>query len=192
MSQLKNKPTPRWVQASGLEGVDTRQPAPSQDGSVHTGLNPSSFPIPSIPTSNYGYQGHHGTSGAQLSPSSQSRGPSDLLDYSAASPFNHTANTTRAPGSPPDLTSAFSGLGFDTNFLPVNLETTQSSQPVQSDYASVNHCGCLHEPTSYRTMLELSLGLRRATDVLGQSPGHRLGEFCPLHQRILELDSYAM
>ena len=58
---------------------------------------------------------------------------------------------------------------------------------------SIGHCGCLYDSASYQAMLELSLRLRKASDVLGQSPTHRLGEgFCHLHQRILELDLLAM
>ncbi|KAF8893707.1 hypothetical protein CPB84DRAFT_1848607 [Gymnopilus junonius] len=178
--ELKNKPTPRWVQASGIDGVDTRQLGP--------GLNLSSSPAPPLPGSHYGFEGHQGTSSAQVSPSSESSSSSGY--GTATSSF---ASTTQATGSTSDTTSAFSGMGVNTHFSPVNLEALQNTQPVHPAYcANTTHCGCLHEPTSYRTMLELSLGLRRASDVLGQSPGHRLGEFCPLHQRVLELDSYAM
>jgi hypothetical protein len=53
------------------------------------------------------------------------------------------------------------------------------------------HCGCLHEPTSYNVLLELSLRLRKATDVLARSPSHHAGTGCFLYQRISDLDSIA-
>lgn len=53
------------------------------------------------------------------------------------------------------------------------------------------HCGCLHEPASYNVVLELSLRLRKAADVLARSPSHRLGSNCLLTQRIAQLDTFA-
>lgn len=48
------------------------------------------------------------------------------------------------------------------------------------------HCGCLTEGPSYNVVLELSLRLRKAADILLRSDN------CCLSQRINELDALAM
>jgi len=53
-----------------------------------------------------------------------------------------------------------------------------------------SHCGCLHDATSYNAMLELSLRLRKASEILSKSASHHVGGQCQLHQRVSELDSF--
>jgi hypothetical protein len=53
------------------------------------------------------------------------------------------------------------------------------------------HCGCLTEGSSYNVVLELSLRLRKAADILGRSAYHSLGSNCALNQRVIELDALA-
>ncbi|KIL00703.1 hypothetical protein PAXRUDRAFT_129276 [Paxillus rubicundulus Ve08.2h10] len=53
------------------------------------------------------------------------------------------------------------------------------------------HCGCLNEVASYNVVLELSLRLRKAADVLSRSANHRFSSGCLLDQRIAELDTLA-
>lgn len=53
------------------------------------------------------------------------------------------------------------------------------------------HCGCLHEPSSYNVVLELSLRLRKAADILSRSASHHVGSHCFLNQRISDLDAFA-
>jgi hypothetical protein len=53
------------------------------------------------------------------------------------------------------------------------------------------HCGCLHDAASYNVLLELSLRLRKAAQVLANSSNHRLGLTCPVNQRVTELDNFA-
>ncbi|KAG6336039.1 hypothetical protein ID866_3055 [Astraeus odoratus] len=55
-----------------------------------------------------------------------------------------------------------------------------------------SHCGCLNDIISYTAVLELSLRLRKATDILSRSANHRLGSSgCALNQRISDLDHFA-
>ncbi|KAL4073968.1 hypothetical protein V8B97DRAFT_2075161 [Scleroderma yunnanense] len=57
---------------------------------------------------------------------------------------------------------------------------------------SDGHCGCLYEATNYTAILELSLRLRKAADVLSRSSNHRLtSRVCVLSQRITDLDHFA-
>ncbi|KAJ7625560.1 hypothetical protein FB45DRAFT_921774 [Roridomyces roridus] len=50
-------------------------------------------------------------------------------------------------------------------------------------------CGCLTEAACYHVVLDLSLRLRKAVDVLSRSPGHSTNSACALHARILEVDT---
>jgi hypothetical protein len=52
------------------------------------------------------------------------------------------------------------------------------------------HCGCLSDSSTYNVLLELSLGLRKAADILSRSPDHR-SEMCLLHRLITELDAFS-
>ena len=53
------------------------------------------------------------------------------------------------------------------------------------------HCGCLQETASYKVVFELSIQLRKAADILAHSVSHHLGSYCPLNQRIADLDAFA-
>lgn len=54
------------------------------------------------------------------------------------------------------------------------------------------HCGCLNQVANYTAVLELSLRLRKATDILNRSSNHRLNNGgCALGQRIADLDHFA-
>ncbi|KAJ7088120.1 hypothetical protein C8R44DRAFT_819505 [Mycena epipterygia] len=54
-----------------------------------------------------------------------------------------------------------------------------------------SNCGCLNETACYSVVLELSLRLRRAADVLGRSPSHSSNFDCALNARIADLDTFA-
>ncbi|KAJ7117633.1 hypothetical protein C8R44DRAFT_791175 [Mycena epipterygia] len=53
------------------------------------------------------------------------------------------------------------------------------------------NCGCLNETACYSVVLELSLRLRRAADVLARSPSHTSNFDCCLNARIADLDTFA-
>jgi hypothetical protein len=56
--------------------------------------------------------------------------------------------------------------------------------------ATEAHCGCLHETSSYTAVLELSLRLRKASEILSRSANHGvLGSSCFLNRRIGDLDA---
>ncbi|KAG1732219.1 uncharacterized protein EDB91DRAFT_1206138 [Suillus paluster] len=60
------------------------------------------------------------------------------------------------------------------------------------DAPADGHCGCLTEGSSYNVVLELSLRLRKAADILNRSAYHHLGSGnCALNQRVMELDTLA-
>ncbi|KAJ6519151.1 hypothetical protein C8R45DRAFT_851828 [Mycena sanguinolenta] len=53
------------------------------------------------------------------------------------------------------------------------------------------HCSCLNEASCYNAVLELSLRLRKAADVLARSPSHSSHSDCALNTHISELDNFA-
>lgn len=52
------------------------------------------------------------------------------------------------------------------------------------------HCGCANETNSYIVLLELSLRLRKASEVVGHHFKHFSGSTCDLNKRIAELDKF--
>ncbi|KAJ6464643.1 hypothetical protein C8R47DRAFT_1156019 [Mycena vitilis] len=53
------------------------------------------------------------------------------------------------------------------------------------------NCGCMTESACYNAVLELSLRLRKAADVLARSPSHSSHSDCPLNNHISDLDAFA-
>lgn len=58
------------------------------------------------------------------------------------------------------------------------------------DHAVLGHCGCANETNSYIVLLELSLRLRRASEVVGHHFKHFSGSTCSLNQKIAQLDKF--
>jgi hypothetical protein len=56
--------------------------------------------------------------------------------------------------------------------------------------AQPGECACLSEAANYYVVLELSLRLRRAAEVLNCHPLHSEGSMCLLRQRIADLDGF--
>ena len=61
---------------------------------------------------------------------------------------------------------------------------------VSPDRAGLGHCGCANETNSYIVLLELSLRLRRASEVVGHHFKHFSGSNCSLNQKIAQLDKF--
>jgi hypothetical protein len=95
-----------------------------------------------------------------------------------------------------DFTSIFmsnpGSIGFASGYSPGHndLQAGGSTLADHLDDACGSkyrgHCGCLTEGPSYNVVLELSLRLRKAADILLGSGN------CCLSQRIIELDAFAM
>ncbi|KAG2150584.1 hypothetical protein DEU56DRAFT_36512 [Suillus clintonianus] len=89
----------------------------------------------------------------------------------------------------PGLIGCEDGLGH--NAIADHLDDTCRSKH-RYDASAHSHCGCLTEGSSYNVVLELSLRLRKAADILSRSAYHHLGSSdCSLNQRIMELDALA-
>lgn len=75
------------------------------------------------------------------------------------------------------------------------MECTDNSPSYGAGIFDEEHgrnCGCLDELSNYHVILELSLRLRKASDILSHSPIHQLRgfHFCLLHQIISNLDNF--
>ncbi|KAG1742825.1 hypothetical protein EDB19DRAFT_1633634 [Suillus lakei] len=89
----------------------------------------------------------------------------------------------------PGLIGCEDSLGH--NAIVDHLDDTSRSKH-RYDTSAHGHCGCLTEGSSYNVVLELSLRLRKAADILTRSAYHHLGSSnCALNHRIMELDALA-
>ncbi|KAJ3547271.1 hypothetical protein NMY22_g1715 [Coprinellus aureogranulatus] len=54
------------------------------------------------------------------------------------------------------------------------------------------YCGCAEETPTYSVLLELSVRLRKAADMMSRNPSHICGggSCCSLHRQVAELDRY--
>ncbi|KAF8554157.1 hypothetical protein OG21DRAFT_1462948 [Imleria badia] len=94
----------------------------------------------------------------------------------------------------PDLLACDEDLGQVDRVLQANAHS-QHVDPHSMKYHHGQflhgHCGCLDEAASYNVVLELSLRLRKAADILSHSANHRFNNGCPLNKRIVDLDAFA-
>lgn len=216
---MKNKPHPRWA-AGSTHNSDDAQPgvdsasanlssppaSPTQtsmatDGDAHphhatpktpiskgtsrsgasaskkpllspidpTGLNLSSLAPPTLPAADLQF--------------------SDFLDHSALGADNMAAVLMSSHSSSPDIAEGDLQNIFDClvqvenpdGFWPLNVCTGNGAH---------EHCGCLEDPASYHTILELSLRLRKASDTLNRFSKHGTGVSCAINQSISELDRF--
>ncbi|KAH9485436.1 hypothetical protein JR316_0002344 [Psilocybe cubensis] len=201
--ELKNKPHPRWVQSSQPGGSDESSSSnapsppissPSSDRGdssprQNSSLNPTTPPKTSLYPLSIQSSANYDTrrkSPYLLSPLESTPSPG-LMTPTDEYPFSSAGIAGQGGNQDYDLTTMFLNypglIGLnDGGFSPVH-----EARPHKH-----HSCSCLHDPTSYNTMLELSVRLRKASDVLSQSSCHHNGTYCHLHQRISELDSFTI
>ncbi|KAJ3479462.1 hypothetical protein NLI96_g9043 [Meripilus lineatus] len=200
--ELKNKPHPKWTQQPGLKGpseMNAMTDPPTIMVTRPLSTEPRSSTPSSSPTS-----AHWGTRRSPVPGSSPSSG----------SPSSCSPSPLNTPPSPlllgvgdisqsqipsvQDLTTLLSscyseqvsldGL-FDSLVTP---DRATFAEPYHThQHTPGGHCGCLNDVTSYNVVLELSLRLRRAAEILGHSPQHTNPSGCSIHQRIASLDRFA-
>ncbi|KAK0241493.1 hypothetical protein EDD85DRAFT_819124 [Armillaria nabsnona] len=198
--ELKNKPHPRWLQPGCQQMApeaenSSQDPVPHDSTASYSSRPSSSAPMkhPASPTSPTSPT-YPPTGGLRIdsSPSSQSScfSASPISTPSPiATPIDEFSCSPVAIGSSDglDLVSMFMSypdmIPTDDALARQNLDHLQKTNS--------GHCGCLHEGANYRALLELSLRLRKAADVLARSPRHHLGSNCSLQRRVSELDAHA-
>ncbi|CDO74454.1 hypothetical protein BN946_scf184979.g9 [Trametes cinnabarina] len=212
--ELKNKPHPRWAQSGGPTTPDPHATSgavenlgASESRSPSRGTRFVASPLPVSPKSPTRSRG--------LTPSSPS---SALGTSSGTSPFGSPSPlvtpTSELPsptdpytGTTSDLINSMLDSDYDLSsilsscragnhdpsgdaYLNNMLETLLTAPDACPSGHSQDHCGCLNDHKSYNTVLELSLRLRRATQVLAQYANHGAQSDCKVHQRISELDRF--
>ncbi|TFK50128.1 hypothetical protein OE88DRAFT_1736402 [Heliocybe sulcata] len=96
----------------------------------------------------------------------------------------------------PTLGMAEDGLFGDLLDRVLHSESSKESSAVLDTCSASasehreGHCGCLNESSSYTVVLELTLRLRKAAEILGRSRRHHSDSGCLLHQLIVELDAF--
>lgn len=218
--ELKNKPHPRWSHPPGRDSdkwCSRSQVIPEVDGdnSTSDASSPSSdsasldfssdrFSVisstiakssnvypPAVPTSSVEHRPSSSHSYYVSSPQSTPSPPimTPTLEYSP--PHIVIANQSDVPQEY-DLTSIFfpyPGVpGCEDNYGLLKVNQADESCFIKQHGG---HCGCLHESASYNVVLELSIRLRKAADILARSASHHIGSNCPLNQRIADLDTFA-
>ncbi|KAJ8522000.1 hypothetical protein ONZ45_g1344 [Pleurotus djamor] len=208
--ELKNKPHPRWVQAAsvaaneefdrwhsrttarlgdGLELPSNASSPPSSSSSDGGDSSSSSHaPLSNLYPTPHLSQDHSYYSSPGSTPSPSTLTPTEEFSRPLISIAGHDVPHDF------DLNTWFSSypgiMGCDDgSFGPLTKEDQRGDSSFIKQQGG--HCGCLHEPANYNVVLELSLRLRKAADVLARSPSHRMGSNCVLHHRIAELDTFA-
>ncbi|KAF7356344.1 hypothetical protein MVEN_00966700 [Mycena venus] len=114
-------------------------------------------------------------------------------------------NTTSWPSPSPSYNSSGSSLHFPSGMgsypqVAGYPRPSDSLASLMAAYADLTdhmfirrggNCGCLNESSCYNAVLELSLRLRKAADVLSRSPSHASHTDCALNTHISELDNFA-
>ena len=210
--QLKNKPHPRWTQPSSSgEEYEKWHTRPQGNGFEELCSSSAPSPPPSSSSSDKGDSTHAGSMRPAIfhgTPSIHLQIPSDSRRMSSGSPFPPSSPMN---GSSPGLMTptdeyAFSPAGvanqtpihdYDLTSMFLNypgiMGVNDGHFPPLQEYRchkQAGHCGCVLDSANYSNMLELSLRLRKVSDVLSRSANHQMGSFCPLNQRISELDTF--
>ncbi|KAF4620844.1 hypothetical protein D9613_000724 [Agrocybe pediades] len=214
--ELKNKPHPRWVQSTSNGEDFEKWGSRPQTASEGSSSGSSSSPPMSSSSSERGDNSptHNSTHPMNISKQSEptfsnSIHPQPHLEtrrkstYGPGSPLNTPSPGLMTPTDEYPLTNV--GIAGQNSFQDYDLSSMFLSYPgligfgdgafppvMESrmhKHAGGQPCNCLHEQTTYNSLLELSLRLRKASEVLSQSASHQIGGFCHLSQRISELDS---
>lgn len=116
----------------------------------------------------------------------------EFLEHSTLGVDNMSNVLMHSHNSSPDLADGDLQNLFDCLVQP---ETTDGFWPLNvcngsGTHGTHEHCGCLEDPASYHTILELSLRLRRASDILNRFSKHGNGVSCAINQSITDLDRF--
>ncbi|KAH9935483.1 uncharacterized protein B0H18DRAFT_413697 [Fomitopsis serialis] len=213
--ELKNKPHPRWV--AGQDTNDrARQAATSSMPplTINTGGHSSRGSTPdgpsrTSPVPESGSMVPHAPNFPSHNSPLMSVGP--LRVPSSPSAADSSPVGTPSPMSISPLDPHFScGLGFNGDYDLSSLFACSADKTGLEDsfFGEIwdrlvppsgacdsarpgEHCGCLNDPATYNAILELSLRLRKAADILGRSTSHTSGSSnCLINQNIADLDRF--
>ena len=208
--QLKNKPHPRWAlpEHSGSEAEDL---APSNDKTNNAGpskttaagrppspprspsaeLDASSPPSPPRLLVTQYFSSPIGSPSPLNTPSPMPQTPVDVC-LPLGSDVSSLLNTSDCDFSSLLASYQFSsGPGIDEAFFGDVVDPMLPAAPdACASHRPDEHCGCLNEHANYQTVLELSLRLRRATEVLSRYAKHNSQSDCRVHRGVSDLDRF--
>ncbi|KAH9858817.1 hypothetical protein C2E23DRAFT_21481 [Lenzites betulinus] len=211
--ELKNKPHPRWAQPGTTTGSSTppahllADESGAASSSSTSGHSPAYFALPPKSPVHARARTPASPSASLEAPSGPSAGPSGFAPPSplnTPSPVAHSP-TELFPGPGADAISSMLSSDYElSSFLaschaPVHGEgylndmfesLLTTPDPCPAGHSPEDHCGCLNDHASYSTVLELSLRLRRAVEVLSRYAKHGAQSDCKVHRGISELDRF--
>ncbi|KAF7782593.1 transcriptional regulator family: Fungal Specific TF [Agaricus bisporus var. burnettii] len=214
--ELKNKPHPRWFQGTATSAAELQKwalrshPRPGHEGDQDQ-LTPNA-PSPPNSLSDKSDASSSSTCSTPSSSLAQTYPPTIAVDTgrgrlsqaASSSPSPMVATPTDEFARPhasiaePSQDWDFGSIFFahpglvDGDAEPFTT-LTKEPLPLDNSYfprSNARACGCLHDRSAYNVLLELSLRLRKAAEILSHSESHQLGRQCPLNQRIVELDTF--
>ncbi|KAI0355568.1 hypothetical protein OH77DRAFT_296569 [Trametes cingulata] len=213
--ELKNKPHPRWAQSGGgTNNSSTTSLVPDDASSMASSSkerqSPGYFAIPPKSPVRPRERTPASPSAALETPSGPSSGASA---FGSPSPLNTPSPLAHSPIEPypgpgTDVMGSMLNADYDLSTLLTSCHTSGDPAAVTDGYLndmlenllstpnacsadhSQDHCGCLNDHTSYSTVLELSLRLRRATEILSRYAKHGAQSDCKVHRGISELDRF--
>ncbi|KAK0486094.1 hypothetical protein IW261DRAFT_777877 [Armillaria novae-zelandiae] len=168
--ELKNKPHPRWLQP-GYQQMppeaesSSQNPVPHDSTASYSNIPSSSAPVkqPASPTS----PTYPPTSGLRIDSTGSPSSQSSCFSASPISTPSPIATPIDEFSCSPVAIGSSDGLDLVSMFMsyPDMIPTDEALARQNFDHlqkTNNGHCGCLHEGTNYRALLELSLRLRRA------------------------------
>ncbi|KAH8080262.1 hypothetical protein BXZ70DRAFT_640837 [Cristinia sonorae] len=197
--ELKNKPHPRWAQP-GMGGSDDGKdkgeitPTGSTTPGYHlpAGSARSSPPMSvlSSPSSSRSRSSHGSPGPSHTPPSPLALTPVDgqpLIHDHHGHPvgYDFASFLSSYYGEQSGMDGVFGGI--------LASEDATLADPYFVEHlkhGNSGHCGCLSDLKSYSVVLDLSLRLRRAAEILGLSPKHLSVSDCSIHQRITAMDRF--
>ncbi|KAJ7609788.1 hypothetical protein DFH06DRAFT_177324 [Mycena polygramma] len=125
---------------------------------------------------------------------------SPVIDMNTLFQLGVEAPTNNARWPSPASTNYSSAFGRNLQRIPGYSQPTDSLASLMAAYVcqtdhmfvqKASSCGCMTESACYNAVLELSLRLWTAVDVLARSPSHASHPDCALHDHISDLDIFA-
>ncbi|THH30783.1 hypothetical protein EUX98_g3406 [Antrodiella citrinella] len=195
--ELKNKPHPRWAQP-GTPGFEE---GPRDKGELTVPPSNLHLQVPqgaraSPPMSVLSSPSSSRSRSSLGSPGPSHTPPSPLAltpvdgrhmhdQHGPSAGYDFASFLTSYYNDQPGMDGVFNGL--------LGPEDSALADPFLMEHmkhGNSGHCGCLSELKSYSVVLDLSLRLRRAAEILGLSPKHLSASDCSIHQRIAAMDRF--
>ncbi|KAF5317137.1 hypothetical protein D9611_003821 [Ephemerocybe angulata] len=138
---------------------------------------------------------------AAVDPTPQGHSPFGQSPQSSPSPLVSTPEEYARPqvtissGLPQDYNLAAMLLSYPPHFAPHDEYTGIPKESMDGYPHLVQqeqvYCGCAEESSTYGVLLEVSLRLRKAADMMARNSSHQhSGNCCPLYRQVSDLDRY--